>query len=74
MKKITKNLTISEIFASFPEQTPEIAEELRNAGLGCVGCISAGLETLEMGMQNHGFSDEQIDKVVERLNEIVSKK
>lgn len=71
---ITRESSIEEIFASFPEHSLEIAEELRALGLGCIGCSQAAMETLEEGLQNHGLSEEQIEEVIEKLNKIVAEK
>lgn len=70
--KISKEMTIEEIFTQFPEKSQKIAQEMTNTGLHCVGCGAATWETLETGMLGHGFSEEDIDKLVMRLNTILA--
>ena len=38
MSKITKDMTIYEIFENFPEHQDKISEILLEQGLGCIGC------------------------------------
>jgi len=37
--------------------------------MGCIGCAMARLETIEQGAKAHGFSDEDVDELVKKLNE-----
>ena len=69
MEKIKKTDKIGEIL----EKHPELATILLEAGLGCIGCPMMSMETLEEGCRAHGMSDEEIDKLVEILNEKISK-
>lgn len=71
---ITRDMTIEDIFSKFPQKSQKLAQEMTNRGLHCVGCGAATWETLETGMLSHGFSDEEIDDLVARLNEILSEK
>lgn len=64
LKKIEKNMKVSEIVRSHPEA----AEILMEEGLFCAGCPMNGFETLEQGASGHGIDEEQIDKIVEKLN------
>lgn len=70
-KRISRSMTIEEIFSSFPHKAQKLAQEITNAGLHCVGCSAATWETLEAGMQGHGYPEEEIDKLVKALNEIL---
>ena len=63
-KKITKNTTINELM----NKKPEVAQILFEAGMGCIGCAMAQQETIEEGCRGHGFSDEEIDELVKKLN------
>ena len=63
-KTINKNMKISDIV----KIKPEAAEILFELGLGCVGCMMAGFETLEQGCKSHGMNDKEIDKIVSLLN------
>ncbi len=70
---VARDMTIEEIFSSFPHKSQPLSQEITNSGLHCVGCQAATWETLEAGMMGHGFSDEEIDGLVARLNEILAK-
>jgi iron-sulfur cluster assembly accessory protein len=69
--KIHRQMTIEEILSEFPEKSQKLAQEITNAGLHCVGCSAATWETLEAGMLGHGFAENEIDGLVNRLNEIL---
>jgi len=72
--KITKDMTIEEIFQKFPQQSQRLAQEMSNTGLHCAGCSAATWETLEAGMYGHGFDDLAIDNLTEKLNLIIQEK
>ncbi len=67
-------MTIEEIFSHFPHKSQKLAQEMTNRGLHCVGCGAATWETLEAGMISHGFSSEDVEEMIGRLNEILSEK
>ena len=69
--KIHRQMTIEEILSEFPEKSQKLAQEITNSGLHCVGCSAATWETLEAGMLGHGFEDQEIDALVDRLNVIL---
>lgn len=71
---ISRQMTIEDIFKRFPSKSQKLAQEITNAGLHCVGCSAATWETLEAGMYSHGMSDEEIDGLVRRLNQILAEK
>lgn len=71
-QKISKEMTIEEIFSRFPQKSQKLAQEMTSSGLNCVGCGAAVWETLEAGMLSHGFSPENVDDMVDRLNEILA--
>lgn len=70
--QISRDMTIENIFSQFPHKSQKLAQEMTNRGLHCVGCGAATWETLETGMLSHGFAEEQIDDLVNRLNEILA--
>ena len=70
-EKITRDMTIEDIFARFPHKSQKLAQEITNTGLHCVGCQAATWETLEAGMLGHGFTEQEIDALVGRLNAIL---
>lgn len=67
-------MTIEEIFTKFPQKSQRLAQELTSTGLNCVGCGAATWETLEAGMLSHGFADQDIEKLLGRLNAILAEK
>ncbi len=73
-QKIYKEMTIEEIFSRFPHKSQKLAQEMTNRGLHCVGCGAAVWETLEAGMLSHGFSLEDVEDMVVRLNGILAEK
>ena len=52
---------------------PGTAGVLAASGMGCIGCALARLESIEQGAKAHGFSDEDVDRLVKQLNEAVQK-
>lgn len=74
VKTIHRHQTIEEILAQFPHKAQRLSQEITNAGLHCIGCQAATWETLEAGMLGHGMGNEQIDKLVGRLNALLAEK
>lgn len=68
IKKITKKTKFSEIL-----DNNKAAEALFEAGLYCVGCPAAMMETLEQGCKAHGMTKKQIDELIFKLNKIQAK-
>lgn len=64
-------MTIDAILGAYPERSQRIAQELKNAGLHCLGCQAATWETLEVGMMGHGFGEEEIMALLTKLNAIL---
>ena len=58
---ITKDMTIGEIVRQFPEKI----EILMDFGMGCVGCPSAQVETIEEAALVHGL---KLGELLEALN------
>jgi iron-sulfur cluster assembly protein len=69
--KVHRQMTISNILAMFPDKAKRLARELTNAGLSCAGCNAASWETLEGGMLGHGKKQEEIDRLIDRLNALL---
>ncbi len=74
IERISRDMTIEEIFSRFPSKSQRLAQELTNTGLQCVGCQAATWETLEAGMLGHGFAETAIDELVGKLNAILQEK
>ena len=58
---VTKDMIIREVL----QENPNSAEILMSFGLGCIGCPSAQMETLEEAAAVHGVN---VDSIVEALN------
>lgn len=58
---ITKDNTIGEIL----EMNPNAADILMDFGMGCLGCPSASMETLEQACFIH---DIKLEEVLNKLN------
>lgn len=69
---IHKAMTIEEILSGFPHKSQKLAQAMTQQGLHCVGCGAATWETLEAGMLSHGFALDEIDRLVVKLNKILS--
>lgn len=60
--KITKDTLIGELI----RKKPEAAETLMSFGMGCVGCPSSQMESLEEAAMVHGLD---LEKLMKALNE-----
>ncbi len=61
MMSITKNMLIGEIL----RVKPEAASILMAFGMGCLGCPSSQMESLEQAAAVHGIN---VDALLEKLN------
>ncbi len=66
---ITKDMTIGELVQRYPSVVEILIEE----GVRCVGCGAAHFETIEEGLSSHGKTEEEIDAVIKKMNEIIKK-
>lgn len=66
--KITKNMNLGEVVFKYPEA----AEILTDYGLSCVGCFASSFDTIEQGAKIHELSDEELEEMLERINEVVN--
>lgn len=73
-QKITRDMTIEEVFTRFPQKSQKLAQEMTNSGLHCVGCSASTWETIEAGMYGHGMTDVMIDDLLARLNKVLAEK
>ena len=64
-KKVDASWTIDAVIEA---KGMEAARLLAEAGLHCAGCMMARGETLEQGCKAHGLNDEEVARLVERLN------
>ena len=63
MAGITKDMTIGEIL----QANPKVAPILMEAGMHCLGCLSAQGETLEEAAMVHGLDADDLMKKIEAL-------
>ncbi len=66
--KITKETNLGDLMIKFPKAAQILLEE----GIGCMGCGAAQFETIEQGLAVHGKSEEEIEKIVGKMNKAVS--
>ena len=66
--KITKDMMIGELVEKYPQLGTVLMEEY---GFHCIGCMAAGMETLEQGAFVHGMNKKDLTKMVEELNQLV---
>lgn len=69
-QEIKKDMKIGEITENFPDAISVLLEN----GVHCVGCAAAHWENLEQGLTMHGKTEEEIDAIVKKMNEIISNK
>lgn len=60
--EVTKDMLIGELI----RKKPEAVEVLMSFGMGCVGCPSSQMESLEEAAMVHGLD---LSKLMEALNE-----
>ena len=68
-RKITKDMTIGEVVQKYPAVT----EVLMDEGVHCVGCGASYYETIAEGLAGHGRTEEEIAKIIEKLNVAIPK-
>jgi hydroxylamine reductase len=68
--EITKNILIGELVENYPKLAKVLVEDY---GFHCIGCMAAGMETLEDGATVHGMDKKEIDKMVKKLRELALK-
>lgn len=69
--KIHSSMTIDSILHGFPNHSKALEDAITKAGLQCVGCHASNWETLQDGMNKHGYPQEAIHNLVEQLNTIL---
>lgn len=65
---ITKEMNLGEVVFKYPEA----AEVLTDYGLSCVGCFASSFDSIEQGAKVHQLSDEELDEMLARINEVVN--
>ena len=65
--KVTKDHNLGELVFAYPKT----AEVLLDYGLHCVGCGAMHFDTIEAGAKLHGFTDDEVEELVVRINEVI---
>jgi hybrid cluster-associated redox disulfide protein len=68
MKKIKKENKIGEVI----KDHPQVVEVFLRFGLFCVGCPASEHESIEEGAMVHGKGKDEIEKLIEELNKVLS--
>ena len=69
MHKATKETQMGELIREYPQAIPVLLK----FGLHCIGCPMSALETIEQGALAHGLSEQDINKLVEEINQVIEK-
>lgn len=64
---VTKETNLAELIFRYPEA----AEVLLDYGLHCVGCVANSFDSVEAGAKVHGYTDVEIQEMVDRVNEVL---
>lgn len=65
--EITKDIMIGDLVEAYPKLAKVLVEEY---GFHCIGCMAAGMETLEEGASVHGLSEKEIKEMVADLKKL----
>jgi len=65
---ITKDMNLGEVVFKYPEA----AEVLTDYGLSCVGCFASSFDTIEQGAKIHQLSEEELQEMIDRINEVIN--
>ena len=66
-------VTRKTIIADAVNAHPKVAEIMFENGLHCIGCAVSADENIEDGCKVHQMSDEQIDKMIDKINSAIEK-
>ena len=69
--EITKDILIGDLVENYPKLASVLVEKY---GFHCIGCMAAGMETLEEGATVHGMELKEIEKLVKDLKKRVEVK
>ncbi len=67
MKKIDKNMTVTEIL----QIDPMISNILAGHGMSCLFCGAAVSESLADACAVHGFDESYVDDIVDQINDFI---
>ncbi len=57
-----------DLLGTILEECPRAAELLAEYGLHCISCFANQFDTLEMGAQVHGMTDDDLNDMVNEIN------
>lgn len=57
-----------DLLGTIMEECPKAAELLAEYGLHCISCFANQFDTLEMGAQVHGMTEEDLDEMIQEIN------
>jgi hybrid cluster-associated redox disulfide protein len=66
-------VTKYDLLGTILQESPHAAELLAEYGLHCINCFANEFDTLEMGAQVHGMSDEEMQEMINEINEQLEK-
>jgi len=67
-----KQISKEDNLATVIREHPEVEEILYDYGLHCAGCALNAFDSIEAGAKIHSLSDEEIDEMTDRINEVIS--
>ena len=68
--KISKDMTLGDVVAKFPETIPIMLK----FDMHCAGCHVAAFETLEQGAKGHQMDEKTFKKMLAEMNKAIEKK
>jgi len=68
--KISKEILILDLVEQYPKLAKVLVEKY---GFHCIGCMAAGMETIEQGAEVHGMTTKEVEKMIKDLNSLVAK-
>lgn len=68
-EELNKDMLIGDVINLYPETM----EVFQNYGFHCIGCSGSAWESIEDGAAVHGIYDEDFDKFMNELKEVIEK-
>ncbi|MDD4937999.1 MAG: DUF1858 domain-containing protein [Candidatus Shapirobacteria bacterium] len=63
-KEINKDILIGDLVEGYPKLASVLVKKYN---FHCIGCMAAGMETLEQGATVHGMDEKEIEKMIKYL-------
>lgn len=74
MKKQSASINKDTLIGEILSLVPEAAEIMEDYGLSCATCDVSAFEPIGFGVRAHGISEEDLDRLIEKINAIVASK